>query len=311
MCLIALKTAGAHLSEAEIRHDFDKNPDGAGFMYAKDGYVHWEKGFFNVDDLIKRWHEVVDDSMVAALHTRIATHGAHNTALCHPFPLDGSDLYAKTGKTKLILMHNGIIPQNAWIKYYENADSDTSAYCKRLTAILNGELPDYGVKLMMEAHGGGSRFLIMNGDGEYVTVGNWYTSNGIMFSNRGFLGYPEFSYANNTLPRYPYNFDQKENLLLETDDDSEIILSEDEIFEEADAMGLLNVTPFDNEGEIHGEYGKFESYFINPDDINFYPQDHIPVYTYNNFSGSFEEKENVWYELADNIENALELLEAN
>ena len=308
MCLIALKTAGAHLSEAEIRYDFLHNPDGAGFMYVKDGYVHWEKGFFTVNDLIKRWNEVVDDSMLAALHTRIATHGAHTTALCHPFPLDVEDLYSASGKSKLVLMHNGIIPENAWAKYYVNGDSDTSAYCRRLVSILNGDLPDNGIKNMMETHGGGSRFLIMNGDGEYVTVGNWYTSNGIKFSNRGFLGYPDFAHYYNTLPRYPYNKD--DNKVLD-EDDEKVFLNEEEIFEEADAEGLLNVSPSDLEGELHGAYNELESYFINPEDANFYPQDHLPVYCYDNFSGSFEECKNVWYEYEDETENVLDMLEAN
>ena len=161
---------------------------------------------------------------------------------------------------------------------------------------------------MIEMHGGGSRFLIMNGDGEYVTVGNWYTSNGIKFSNRGFLGYPDFAHYYNTLPRYPYNKD--DNKVLD-EDDEKVFLNEEEIFEEADAEGLLNVSPSDWEGELHGAYNELESYFINPEDANFYPQDHLPVYCYDNFSGSFEECKNVWYEYEDETENVLDMLEAN
>ena len=188
MCLIAIKTRGAHLSEDEIRYDYSRNPHGAGFMYAKNGLVHWEKGFFNVEKLIKRWNKVVSDDMVAILHTRIATHGSHSTALCHPFPLDGSDLFRSSGSAPLVMMHNGIIPDHAWIQWNTPADSDTSAYARKLTPILKGDLPDANTVKAIEDESGWSRFVFLRGDGEFVTTSQWYDHKGILFSNSGFLG---------------------------------------------------------------------------------------------------------------------------
>ena len=54
MCVIAYKARGAHLSDKTIRQMFAANPDGAGFMYPKDGQVFFEKGFFNVEALLRR-----------------------------------------------------------------------------------------------------------------------------------------------------------------------------------------------------------------------------------------------------------------
>ena len=303
MCLIAIKSRGAHLGEDEIRHDFKTNPHGAGFMYADpaDHLVHWEKGFFTVEDLIKRWNAVVKDNMVAALHTRIATHGAHSSDLCHPFPLDGSDLFRSVGSAPLVMMHNGIVPEKNWKKFEQKGDSDTSAFARRLTPILNNELPDDGVSAMIDVYGGGSRFVFLNGEGEFVTIGKWHKENGILFSNnhfhgrmtetewreygrqRGFTFFSSNSNYSNYAPsktqsyswygspvkseelsrkNEPYLFSKEE--IVEEEEVDVKDYGDVDIFEKADQMGFYPISSDDDDenGELRGSWDETVQYFI-------------------------------------------------
>lgn len=342
MCLIALKTKGAHLSDDEIRYDFLTNGNGAGFMYVKNGLVHWEKGFFNVEELLTRWHEVISDNMVAALHTRIATHGNHNcTELCHPFPLDGSDVFRSSGCAPLVMMHNGIIPEKSWKNFAKEGDSDTSAFARRLTPILNNTLPDEGYQGLVRGYDGNSRFLFMNGDGEFVTVGKWYEECGIKFSNnhyRGLLsekdwadygrsrGFSYYSYSSYDWDRY--NTKPKEKPILSSptiskneiepnlfneddfDEDDNVnvrTISLDDLYELADSFNLIPVDNGSFEGELQGNFSEEIYYFIlddndsNYDSINNSPYD-VRVYEYDADEDSFVESDGVWYHFYENPE---------
>ncbi len=307
MCLIALKTKGSHLSDDEIRYDFLTNGNGAGFMYAMNGRVYWEKGFFNVEDLLSRWHELIKDDMVAALHTRIATHGNHNcTELCHPFPLDGSDVFRAKGSAPLVMMHNGIIPEKSWKSFAIDGDSDTSAFARRLTPILNNTLPDEGYSGLIKGYDPNSRFLIMNGDGDFVTIGKWYDEGGIKFSNNHYRGlFSEKDWADygrnrgfnyyNSYSSYGWDRYNKptagisshyssalsstkehEPLLFADDDfdDEDDVnvksISLDDLYEFADSWGLIPVDNGSSEGELQGNFSEDVYYFIlDNDDCNY------------------------------------------
>lgn len=345
MCLIAVKKRGAHLSDKEIRFDFAHNPNGAGFMYAKNGLVHWEKGFFNVEDLLARWHETVTDDMVAALHTRIATHGNHNcTELCHPFPLDGSDLFRATGSAPLVMMHNGIIPDKSWRNFAQNGDSDTSAFARKLTPILQNTLPDEGYIGLIKGYDPTSRFLLMNGDGEFVTIGNWKEDAGILFSNNHYMGlmsesdwvtygqkrgfktyggnyYHYDSYQNNSYHPSGYSYtdllkrtQKSENDFLTKEPVVEEISAED-IFDIAESYGLSFVEDDEN-GELRGVPDDDVFYFILDqggvyDTVGTSPDD-VRVYEFDAESNSFIESKGVWYHYYENPDqlNFDELLES-
>lgn len=289
-------------------------------MYAKDGLVHWEKGFFNVDELIQRWHEVVTDDMVAALHTRIATHGNHNcTELCHPFPLDGSDLFRAKGEAPLVLMHNGIIPEKSWINFAQAGDSDTSAFVRRLTPILNNTLPDEGYRGLIKGYDPNSRFLIMNGDGEFVTIGNWIEEDGILFSNNHFQGkmsendwraygvergYSSYGYNHtysscDNASRSLFNMPTVKYMDDEEDDIDITDWSENDIFDLAEANGLVYVDEHDYDGELQGEVDDDTYYFIldqggRYDSYNNSPYN-VRVYEYDTDTEGFVEAKDVWY----------------
>lgn len=186
MCIIALQTKGAHLEDDTIRTMFSGNPDGAGIMYAKDGRVHWEKGFFKVEDLLAAWHKL-PKGIVAAMHCRIKTHGAVSAKLCHPFPLaPNKSLYKSSGDSACMLMHNGIMSfVEKDVHYDKSKDSDSSAYAKMLfDRFGSARLPNaFELEEIRDETEDTNRILLMNGDGSYVTSGEWEYKDGILYSN--------------------------------------------------------------------------------------------------------------------------------
>lgn len=97
MCIISLKPEGKTISKETLAQCFRANKDGAGFMYAEDGQLHTEKGFFTFDDFYQAYLPHQDKKV--AIHFRIKTHGEVNKDNCHPFEVSPS----------LGLMHNGMI----------------------------------------------------------------------------------------------------------------------------------------------------------------------------------------------------------
>ena len=187
MCVIAYKSRGAHLSDNMVRAMFDANPHGAGFMYAKDGRVHFEKGFFNVEALLRRYHACVSDDMPAVVHCRITTHGATCPQLCHPFPIvqRHAKEFKQTGEAFLCMAHNGIIPERSWWWFANpnGKDSDTSAYARKLWLEGLRALTTARQAREIEREIGGSRLAFMDGSGNVELLGHWEKVAGVWFSN--------------------------------------------------------------------------------------------------------------------------------
>lgn len=82
MCIIASSAIGVNLPTNEtIETMWFKNPDGAGFMFNKDGKVIIRKGFMTLPDFmtaieeLKKEIDVVNTSVI--MHFRIGTHGGN------------------------------------------------------------------------------------------------------------------------------------------------------------------------------------------------------------------------------------------
>jgi len=56
MCIAILKPDGENIKKDRLDNCFFNNDDGAGFMYAKDGILHFFKGFFKFKDF---WNSYV------------------------------------------------------------------------------------------------------------------------------------------------------------------------------------------------------------------------------------------------------------
>src|SRR3569832_395489 len=90
MCVAIYKERGKNISKETLRNCFNRNQDGAGFMYPKDGKVVVVKGLFNFHDFWKAWKKhVLEEGAPAAhcgvgIHFRIGTSGLKDAANCHP-----------------------------------------------------------------------------------------------------------------------------------------------------------------------------------------------------------------------------------
>ena len=85
MCVICASPKGVRQpTRSEIKAMFLRNPDGAGYMVARDGSVTIHKGFMNLDEFLnalKAEHFTAKDSVV--YHFRISTQAGINPGMTH------------------------------------------------------------------------------------------------------------------------------------------------------------------------------------------------------------------------------------
>lgn len=139
MCLIVLQPKGdAMLPTEEIRGAWSANPDGAGYMFVRDGELVFRKPFFKYRSLKRHYRRdfaKYGDKSPFVLHFRYATHGPKNSLNTHPHPLaDG----------RVGLAHNGVFP---WIPE-DKTISDTVHFCRMLEpvsaqSVMNPEFCNY------------------------------------------------------------------------------------------------------------------------------------------------------------------------
>ena len=192
MCIICYKPEGAVVPPRGILENcFYSNPDGAGYAIWRknDNFVTYKKGFFSFEEL---YGDFMAESVAledrAALHFRIATHGAVIAGNCHPFPVsaDVGTLQSSEGFCKSVLFHNGILGA----KYAKRKDfSDTMAFTiglakKESSLIKSGKLLNF-----IEKETEGSRILYFNArENSIIKSGNWVhdKETGCYFSNYSF-----------------------------------------------------------------------------------------------------------------------------
>ena len=112
MCIIAIKNKNIKMwDDSIIKVMFKNNPDGAGFMYAKNGKVYINKGFMKVEHFLVALKKNDLTTYPVVLHFRIGTHGGNTKGNTHPFPLTCKiPLLQKTHVvTDVGIVHNGII----------------------------------------------------------------------------------------------------------------------------------------------------------------------------------------------------------
>lgn len=197
MCVICVSNKGvAQPTKEQIIQMFNKNPDGAGYMYARNGLVYISKGFLNLNDFLRdvESHNFKKSDAVV-YHFRIATQGKTDESMTHPFAL--TSLLERTKKLddicKIGVAHNGIIPLTQSFKKGEEDYSDTALFIAHyLSKIIKDkkDLKNYYTLNMIEKLGN-SKFAIMDGNGYIATVGQFYKKdNGLLFSNLFFEYYP-------------------------------------------------------------------------------------------------------------------------
>lgn len=193
MCIIAIKPAGIKLpATATIENCWYNNPDGAGFMYAKNGNVHIRKGFMALKDFkgaIKKLEKSIDvTNTPMVLHFRITTHGGTAPGNTHPFPVVEKLPLLQMVKSKvpLAVAHNGMID----IKPSKKDISDTMEYIVSQLAPLYQLKKDFyrqtaGKKLVYNAIK--SKMAFLDGAGRIETVGDFTRGDdGLLYSNSSY-----------------------------------------------------------------------------------------------------------------------------
>ena len=105
---------------------FSRNPDGAGFMVARNGKVEIHKGFMEFGEFINAVNSMnFTDDDVIVYHFRISTQGGVNREMCQPFgqtrhitETKALDVLANVG-----IAHNGIIPMTTDHRDKEYSDT--------------------------------------------------------------------------------------------------------------------------------------------------------------------------------------------
>lgn len=225
MCVIAVKPQGLKLpEEAILKNMWDKNSDGAGFMYATENKVYIEKGFMTYEEFTNALNGLKErftddlEQLPLVLHFRITTHGGTSRGNTHPFPISDNvehlkalDLTAPVG-----VAHNGVIHT---VKATTDL-SDTQMYVKTilypLSKLSSTFMDEY--ETLIDATIGASKLAFLEGNGTITMIGTFTELNGIHYSNTYWKPYtpPAKTYAS----RSSYYWDSK-NWLDYTDDDDD------------------------------------------------------------------------------------------
>jgi len=225
----------------------ETNPHGGGIAYnLGDGYTHVEKGMHvtaeYVHELIKK-HNLKNKDFI--VHFRIATHGAVNDKLCHPF------IVSKTGKnmTKFktkgsVLFHNGV-----WNEYDDYAVK--LAFTRNLK-IPDGDISDSSMMAWISSHVGinflgmiDEKITIINPKGITRFGSGWTEVDNIICSNDLFDNKFTFGgYQDN------FTFKTKKGKKSKDKDDEEPSLNNDSIFYNEMYDEMNNNLGFYNQDEL-------------------------------------------------------------
>lgn len=193
MCVICVSNKGVRQPNAkEIEQMWNRNPDGSGYMFVRDGKVNISKGYMTLEsylDAINNENFGVDD--VVVYHLRISTQAGITPQMTHPFPLT-----SKLENCKVLDMrcgcgvaHNGIIQltSDASNKEYNDTALFITKYLVKIIRNSN-DLADNNVRTMIQRLTN-SKFAILDKDENLMLVGDWVEQDGLMYSNNYHFDY--------------------------------------------------------------------------------------------------------------------------
>ena len=162
MCIAVYKPQGVELTEETLHNCWNKNPDGAGFMYAEDGKLNVVKGLMSYEAFEQAYAPHSDKN--AVLHFRIATHGGVNPENTHPFVIHDN----------LAMVHNGIITN---VKITDKAKSDTWHFTEMYLKKFHTMWREDEFKDLVESYIGHSKLILMDNEGNVEiyksNLGKW------------------------------------------------------------------------------------------------------------------------------------------
>lgn len=192
MCILIVKPKGKICPPKETLEEcFDRNPDGAGFSYNKNGVIVLRKGFMTFEDFYEATKKIPTDS-TALIHCRIGTSGGNTQGLTHPYPLCND--YKKMQKITQVLRptkdkkayavaHNGIFSDLETRK-------DVNDTCVFVANILNPlyevskDILDDALDSVISRCTDTSKIAILDNEGNCKMYGTgWIEDCGIYYSN--------------------------------------------------------------------------------------------------------------------------------
>ena len=187
MCVICVSPKGVRQpSVSEIKKMFHRNPDGAGYMYARDGKVHIHKGYMDLEEflwVLRQERFTAEDSVV--YHFRISTQAGVNPAMTHPFPLSNQREVMKALDVQCGcgIAHNGIIRLTS--DPDEKEYSDTALFIANYMSRMVKSPDDLHDSHILEVIGSliRSKMAILDGSGFVATVGEFFNDRGLLYSN--------------------------------------------------------------------------------------------------------------------------------
>lgn len=213
MCVIALSKSGKPVpSKTDLKHMWDKNPDGAGILVELgNGKIKYTKGLMTWADFEAKLDEYSAEfdlqKLSCAFHFRIKTHGATNAETTHPFILSPRYEDLRTLEyegTTPAMMHNGTM--SSFGGMLDPKSSDTQDFAGtigyRMLRLHKGKKPGKTILKIVNKNIDSSRVVVFYGDGEPITLGSWSQYSGYEVSNTYFKPYESAytqSYSKNYL----------------------------------------------------------------------------------------------------------------
>lgn len=229
MCIVVLKPKNKEIPEKEtLKTCFDNNPDGAGYMFAKNNKVIIKKGFMTFKHFYKsvirdyKKHGLKNNNLV--MHFRIGTQAKNDAMTTHPYPIssDIRDLQATRITTDLGVVHNGILYN--YSDYNNKILNDTQTFIKDfLSPIkkLNKDFLKYDyIRDLINKQIDENKLVFLDNKDNYTMFGAFVEDDGVFYSN---TTYKHFSYnydtyyTGNTANTYLYNDTYKNTYDYDTD----------------------------------------------------------------------------------------------
>jgi predicted glutamine amidotransferase len=195
MCIAIAKLPNRELpSEETLKICWNNNDDGAGFAFNYDNRVFIKKGFMTFADFMEklRYYDNKYDLKKCGMliHFRIATHGARDASMTHPFPIidDAGCLKKIEYVSDYAVVHNGIISLTSSSASKSDGLSDTALFIKDyLTKIAQNKSwlrKECNMELIEKLIG--SKMAILDKTGHIEMTSGFTEENGVFYSNSSY-----------------------------------------------------------------------------------------------------------------------------
>lgn len=277
MCVIVYKSKKTNFPAKEtLETCFQNNPDGAGYMFVKNGKVHIRKGFMTFESFWQSLTCNYDVKSPYVFHFRISTQAGIRKDCTHPFPLSKNldELRKLKTTTDFGIAHNGIIwLTNEYSGKKSKVDyNDTMTFITDYLSLIIHDMHFYKnrdtVNLIEKL--ADSKLAILDSTGHCELIGKFIQDNGIYYSNDSYLERTWKSYYNadgtynfshlDSWTKYDKVYD--EPYLGKSKDDYEVYWTNEDVINSLGEDGLYHFNDFDCPATIDENY-QYCNYCVN------------------------------------------------